>query len=171
MLGAGGGVSTLAVRLAAQAGARVFVTSSSEEKIARARELGAEGGALYTQGVWPDEIRELTAGRGVDVVLDSVGSTWGDSLRCLRRGGRLVVFGATGGPTVEVDVRFVYLSWLSILGTTMGSGRDFGALLGMVENGNWTPVVDSVRPLAEAEVAHDRMASGLHFGKLVLATS
>jgi zinc-binding alcohol dehydrogenase/oxidoreductase len=171
VLGAGGGVSTLAVQLAAQAGMRVFVTSSSEEKIARARELGAEGGALYTQGDWPAEIRELTAGRGVDVVLDSVGSTWGDSLRCLRRGGRLVVFGGTGGPTVEVDVRLVYLSWLSILGTTMGSGRDFGALLGMVENGSWTPVVDSVRPLAEAESAHDRMASGLHFGKLVLATS
>ncbi len=171
VLGAGGGVSTLAVPLAAQAGARVFVTSSREEKIARARELGAEAGVLYTQGDWPDEIRELTAGRGVDIVLDSVGSTWADSLRCLRRGGRLLVLGGTGGPTVEVDVRFVYLSWLSILGTTMGSGRDFGALLRMVEDGSWSPVVDSVRPLAEAEAAHDRMASGLHFGKLVLATS
>jgi zinc-binding alcohol dehydrogenase/oxidoreductase len=171
VLGAGGGVSTLAVPLAAQTGARVFVTSSSQEKIARARELGAEGGVLYTQGDWPDEIRELTAGRGVDVVLDSVGSTWGDSLRCLRRGGRLLVFGGTGGPTVEVDVRFVYLSWLSILGTTMGSGRDFEALLRMVEDGSWSPVVDSVRPLTEAEAAHDRMARGLHFGKLVLATS
>jgi zinc-binding alcohol dehydrogenase/oxidoreductase len=171
VLGAGGGVSTLAVPLAAQTGARVFVTSSSQEKIARARELGAEGGVLYTQGDWPDEIRELTAGRGVDVVLDSVGSTWGDSLRCLRRGGRLLVFGGTGGPTVEVDVRFVYLSWLSILGTSMGSGRDFEALLRMVEDGSWSPVVDSVRPLTEAEAAHDRMARGLHFGKLVLATS
>lgn len=171
VLGAGGGVSTLAVSLAAEAGARVFVTSSSGEKIARASELGAEGGVLYTQGDWPDEIRELTAGRGVDVVLDSVGSTWGDSLRCLRRGGRLVVFGGTGGPTVEVDVRFVYLSWLSILGTTMGSDRDFGVLLRMVEDGRWSPVVDSVRPLIEAEAAQDRMASGMHFGKLVLATS
>jgi len=82
-----------------------------------------------------------------------------------------VVLGGTGGPTVEVDVRFVYLSWLSILGTTIASGRDFGAFLRMVEDGSWTPVVDSVRPLAEAEAAHDRMASGLHFGKLVLATS
>jgi zinc-binding alcohol dehydrogenase/oxidoreductase len=169
--GAGGGVSTLAVPLAAQLGARVFVTSSSEEKIARAGELGAEGGVLYTQGDWAEEIRELTAGRGVDVVLDSVGATWGDSLRCLRRGGRLVVFGGTGGAAVEVDVRLVYLSWLSILGTTMGSGRDFEALLRMVDDGTWNPVVDSVRPLAEAEAAHERMASGRHFGKLVLATA
>jgi zinc-binding alcohol dehydrogenase/oxidoreductase len=171
LVGAGGGVSTLAVPLAAQAGARVFVTSSSEEKIARAGELGAEDGVLYTEGDWAEEIRELTAGRGVDIVVDSVGATWRDSLRSVRRGGRVVVFGGTGGPTVEVDVRLVYLNWLSILGTTMGSGRDFEAMLGMVEEGSWSPVVDSVRPLADAEAAHNRLASGHHFGKLVLAIS
>src|SRR5262249_11651725 len=82
VLGAGSGVSTVAIALGAQAGARVFVTSSGEEKIARVRELGAEGGVLYTQAGWPDAVRELTGGQGVDVVLDSVGSTWPDSLRC-----------------------------------------------------------------------------------------
>ena len=96
VLGAGSGVSTFAVALAAQAGARVLVTSSSEEKIERSKELGAEGGVLYTEGDWAAAVREL-APDGVDLVVDSVGSTWPDSLRALRRGGRLVVFGGTGG--------------------------------------------------------------------------
>jgi NADPH:quinone reductase-like Zn-dependent oxidoreductase len=171
VLGAGSGVSTLAVQLAAQAGARVIVTSSREEKLERARELGADGGVLYEQGDWADAVRELAGGRGADLVLDSVGATWGDSLRCLRKGGRLVVFGGTGGPKVELDVRFVYLNWLSVLGTTMGSARDFRALLELVESGSWRPVIDTVRPLAEAESAHDRLLSGAHFGKLVLTVA
>ncbi len=163
VLGAGSGVSTFAVSLAVQAGARVLVTSSSPEKIERARALGADGGVLYTEEGWPE-----SAGP-VDVVLDSVGTTWRDSLRALRRGGRLVVFGATGGPEVTLDVRAVYLNWESIRGTTMGSGRDFAALLRMVDTGSWRPVIDSVRPLAEAEAAHRRMQAGEHFGKLVLS--
>jgi NADPH:quinone reductase-like Zn-dependent oxidoreductase len=163
VLGAGSGVSTIAVSLAVQAGARVLVTSSSEEKIERAKELGAAGGALYTEEGWPEAVGP------VDVVLDSVGTTWRDSLRALRKGGRLVVFGGTGGPEVTLDVRAVYLNWQSILGTTMGSGRDFAALLRMVETGSWRPAIDSVRPLAEAEAAHERMKAGRHFGKLVLA--
>jgi NADPH:quinone reductase-like Zn-dependent oxidoreductase len=165
VLGAGSGVSTFAVSLAVQAGARVLVTSSSEEKIERAKELGAAGGALYTEDGWPEAVGP------VDVVLDSVGTTWRDSLRALRKGGRLVVFGGTGGPEVTLDVRAVYLSWQSILGTTMGSRRDFAGLLRMVDSGVWRPVIDSVRPLAEAEAAHDRLKSGQHFGKLVLAVS
>jgi NADPH:quinone reductase-like Zn-dependent oxidoreductase len=167
VLGAGSGVSTIAVQLASQAGARVLVTSSSEEKLGRARELGATDGVLYTEGDWPDAVRELTGG-GVDLVLDSVGSTWAESLRCLRRGGRLVVFGGTGGPKVDLDVRFVYLNWLSVLGTTMGSPRDFAQLLRAVEDAAWRPVIDSVRPLADAAAAHERLQSSAHFGKLVL---
>jgi NADPH:quinone reductase-like Zn-dependent oxidoreductase len=165
VLGAGSGVSTLAVSLAAQVGARVLVTSSSQEKIERARELGASGGVLYTEEGWAE------AAGPVDVVFDSVGTTWRESLRALRRGGRLVVFGGTGGPEVTLDVRALYLSWQSIRGTTMGSGRDFAGLLRMVETGSWRPVVDSVRPLAEAEAAHDRMQAGEHFGKLVLSVA
>jgi zinc-binding alcohol dehydrogenase/oxidoreductase len=165
VLGAGSGVSTVAVSLAAQAGARVLVTSSSEEKIERARELGAEGGVLYTEEGWAQ------AAGPVDLVLDSVGTTWRDSLSALRRGGRLVVFGGTGGPEVNLDVRALYLNWQSIHGTTMGSARDFAGLLRMVDGGSWRPVIDSVRPLAEAEAAHDRIKAGEHFGKLVLAVS
>jgi zinc-binding alcohol dehydrogenase/oxidoreductase len=163
VLGAGSGVSTFAVQLAAQEGARVLVTSSSEEKIERAKELGAAGGVLYTEEAWAEAVGP------VDVVLDSVGTTWPDSLRALRKGGRLVVFGGTGGPEATLDVRAVYLSWLSIHGTTMGSRRDFFALMRMVNDGDWRPVIDSVRPLAEAEAAHDRMKAGEHFGKLVLS--
>jgi NADPH:quinone reductase-like Zn-dependent oxidoreductase len=164
VLGAGSGVSTFAIQLAAQEGARVLVTSSSEEKIERAKELGAAGGVLYTEEGWPEALGP------VDLVLDSVGSTWRDSLRALRKGGRLVVFGGTGGPEVTLDVRAVYLNWLSILGTTMGSPRDFFSMMRMVDDGDWRPVIDSVRPLAEAEAAHDRMKAGEHFGKLVLTT-
>jgi NADPH:quinone reductase-like Zn-dependent oxidoreductase len=167
VLGAGSGVSAFAVSLAAQTGARVLVTSSSEEKIERARELGAESGVLYTREDWADAVRELTGGAGVDLVLDAVGSTWPDSLRCLRRGGRLVVMGGTGGARVELDVRSVYLNWLSILGTTFGSRTQFRAFLEAVQKGDWRPVIDSVRPLAEAESAYQRLESD-HFGKIVL---
>jgi zinc-binding alcohol dehydrogenase/oxidoreductase len=163
VLGAGSGVSTMAVSLAAQAGCRVLVTSSSQEKIDRAKELGADGGVLYTEEGWAE------AAGPVDVVLDSVGTTWRESLKALRRGGRLVVFGGTGGPEVTLDVRALYLNWQSIRGTTMGSHRDFAGLMRMVEAGSWRPVIDSVRPLAEAEAAHDRMKAGEHFGKLVLS--
>jgi zinc-binding alcohol dehydrogenase/oxidoreductase len=162
VLGAGSGVSTFAVQLAAQEGARVLVTSSSEEKIERAKELGAAGGVLYTEEGWAEAVGP------VDLVLDSVGTTWRESIRALRRGGRVVAFGGTGGPEVTLDVREIYLNWRSILSTTMGSPLDFFAMLRMVNDGDWRPVIDSVRPLAEADAAHERMKASDHFGKLVL---
>lgn len=168
VLGAGSGVATFAVSLATEAGARVLVTSSSAEKLERARELGAAGGVDYTDGDWPEAVREL-AGGGVDVVLDSVGTTWNDSLSCLRPGGRAVVMGATGGGQSEVDVRPFYLRHLSLLGTTLGSPSDFEQFLELVSKATWRPIIDSVRPLAEAAAAHERMEAGEHFGKLVLA--
>lgn len=166
VLGAGSGVSTFAVQLAAQASARVLVTSSSDEKIARSVELGAERGVNYAATPdWPAAVQELG---GADLVIDSVGSTWPQSLAAVRPGGRVVVFGATGGTEAALQVRPVYFGQLSLLGTMMGSPRDFQALLRMVGDGAWAPVVDSVRPLAEAEAALERMEAGGHFGKLVL---
>jgi zinc-binding alcohol dehydrogenase/oxidoreductase len=167
VLGAGSGVATFAVSLAHQAGARVFVTSSAQEKIERAKELGAEAGVDYTGGDWVAEVQAL-AGGGVDIVVDSVGGTWPDSLRCLRPGGRAVVFGATAGTHVDLEVRPFFRGQHSLLGTTMGSPREFTALLGAIERGAWSPTIDSVRPLAEAPAAHARMEAGLHYGKLVL---
>jgi NADPH:quinone reductase-like Zn-dependent oxidoreductase len=169
VLGCGSGVSMFAIALAVQAGARVLVTSSSEEKIERSRELGAEGGALYTDSDWPVAVREL-APDGVDLVLDSVGSTWPGSLRALRKGGRLVVFGGTGGATVELDVRYLYLNYLSVLGTAGASPRQFGEFLDVVQQGSWLPVVDSVYPLTDAAAAYERLLSD-HYGKVVLAIS
>ncbi len=168
VLGAGSGVSTFAVQLAAQAAARVLVTSSSDEKIEEARGLGADTGVNYrTTPDWPAAVKELG---GADVVLDSVGSTWQQSLACLRgRGGRLVVFGATGGTEVTLPVRPLYFDQQSVLGTMMGSPDDFAGLLRMIETGSWRPVIDSTFPLAEAEAARDRLEGPHHFGKIVLA--
>lgn len=168
VLGAGSGVSTFVVQLAVQAGARVLVTSSSDDKIERAKELGAEGGVNYARTEdWPTAV---VADLGpIDLVLDSVGSTWQDSLDAVRPGGRVVVFGGTGGTEVTLQVRPFYFKQQSLHGTQLGSPRDFEALLRMLEDATWRPVVDSVRPIAEAESALARMESGEHFGKLVLS--
>ncbi len=169
ILGAGGGVATTAISLARIAGARVFVTTSSSSKLDRARALGAEEGVLYTEPGWPQTIVEL-AGGGVDLVIDSVGRTWQDALATLRPGGRLVSFGATGAASTEVDVRRFYFGQQTILGTTMGSPRDFEALLETISlDPAWRPVVDTVLPLDAAAVAHAAMERREHTGKLVLA--
>jgi zinc-binding alcohol dehydrogenase/oxidoreductase len=166
ILGAGSGVSTFAVQLAAHAGARVLVTSSSDEKIERSRALGAEGGINYATEDWVAGVKELG---GADLVVDSIGSTWQQSLDCLLPGGRCVVFGATGGTESTLQVRPFYFGQFSLLGTMMGSPADFAGLLGALDSGSWRPVVDSVLPLAEAGRAVDLLASGAHFGKLVLS--
>ncbi len=166
VLGAGSGVSTFAVQLAAQAGARVLVTSSSDGKIERSRALGAEGGVNYAAEDWVAAVKELG---GADLVIDSVGSTWAQSVDCLRPGGRVVVFGATGGTEATLPVRPFYFGQLSLLGTMMGSPADFSGLLGALESGSWRPVVDTVLPLDQAAGALETMKSGKHFGKLVLS--
>lgn len=168
IIGIGGGVATMALHIARAAGCRVIVTSSSPEKIDRAREMGAAGGVDYTGGDWVAGVREMSGG-GVDVVIDSVGSTWADSVDCVRPGGRVVAFGGTGGAKVEMMVRPITVGQVSFLGTTMGSPRDFARLLAAVRHQDWAPVIDSVRPLAEVAAAHEREEQGRHFGKLVLS--
>ena len=167
ILGIGGGVATIALHIARAAGCRVIVTSSSDEKLAKAADLGAAAGVNYTGGDWVSEVKEISGG-GVDVVIDSVGSTWADSINSVRPGGRVVAFGGTGGAKVELMVRPMTMGQVSFLGTTMGSPRDFARLLAAVAHQSWVPVIDSVRPLAEVAEAHAREEAGDHFGKLVL---
>lgn len=167
VLGAGGGTSTFAIQFARAAGARVFVTSSAESKLERARELGAEAGFDYRREGWEDAVLERSGG-GVDLVVDSAG-TWAASVRCVRAGGRLVVFGGTASRAAELEVRSFYFKQIDVLGTMMGTPADFRELLRACEVQSWTPVVDSVRPLAEVADAFRREAAGEQFGKLVLA--
>jgi zinc-binding alcohol dehydrogenase/oxidoreductase len=162
--GAGGGVSSFVVQIAAALGARVVVTSSSPEKLERARELGAADGALFTDDDWPQQLAP------VDVVVDSVGApVWDGALRALRPGGRLINFGDTARATAEVDLSRLYFGHLRIQGTTMGSPREFDALLDHVEGAAWRPVIDSVFPLERAADAHRRLDAPDRFGKVVLA--
>jgi NADPH:quinone reductase-like Zn-dependent oxidoreductase len=172
VIGIGGGVATFALNLAKAAGCRVVVTSSSDEKLEKAAALGADVGVNYatTGDDWPAAVREANGG-GVDVVIDSVGSTWAGSIDSCAPGGRVVVFGGTGGAKVDLSVRPVTLGQVGLLGTTMGSPAEFRQLLAAVSTQSWVPVIDSVRPLADAAAAHEREEAGLHFGKLVLECS
>jgi NADPH:quinone reductase-like Zn-dependent oxidoreductase len=168
ILGIGGGVATFALQIARAAGAMVIATSSAQAKLQRARELGADVAINYTSEDWEKIVLERTGG-GADVIIDSAGKdTWGKALRALRPGGRLVTFGATTGRATEVDIRQVFWNQLSILGTTMGSPREFAAMLQLYEAGRLRPVVDSVFPLRDAPAAHQRMDAGQQFGKIVL---
>jgi len=163
--GAGGGAALFCVQLAAALGARVLVTTSSREKLARLRELGAAGGTLYSEPGWPDRIGP------VDLVVDSVGGeeVWAGALSCLRRGGRLVNFADTGGDYGRVLLSRLFLEHQQVIGTTLGSPREFDALLAHVSGATWRPVIDSVFPLAEAAAAHERLDAPDRFGKIVLA--
>ncbi|MEX2182439.1 MAG: zinc-binding dehydrogenase [Gemmatimonadaceae bacterium] len=168
--GIGGGVAQAALQICKARGARVWVTSSSAEKLERAHALGAD--ELLDHGALDvgRAVRERTGKRGVDVVLDSVGErTWGQSLHALARGGRLVTCGGTSGTTLEMDVRRLFWNQWSILGSTMGNDAEFDAIVAELSAGRLFPPVDSVRPLAEGRAAFERLAGGEQFGKLVLA--
>ena len=167
---AGSGVSTMAIQIARSAGAaRILTTTSSADKAARARDLGADEVVDYTDPEWSRQIKGLTGGRGVDVVVDHVGAaTFGASLRTLVRGGRYVFCGATTGALVEAHLNLIFFRNLSILGSTMGSLGDLHRLLRLVEVGRLRTVVDSVVDLEEVREAHRRIEHREVFGKLVL---
>jgi NADPH:quinone reductase-like Zn-dependent oxidoreductase len=170
--GIGGGVSTFALQIAAARGARVLVTSGSDAKLARARELGAAGGANYRTQDWAKEILALTGGRGPDAVIDSVGGeTFARAVDVLRPGGRIATYGATTGPVPQMVLRSIFWRQISVLGTTMGSPAEFGDMLELYARDRLRPVVDRVFPLAEAAAAHRRMEEAGQFGKIVLSAA
>ena len=169
ILGAGGGVASAAIQIAKLCGARVWATSSSEAKLERARELGADVLINYRKSDFAKEIWRLTDKRGVDVVLDNVGqATWEQSLRSLAKNGRLVTCGATSGPRPPTDLRLVFWRQLQIFGSTMANRHEFSQVLQLVWRGKLKPVVDRTFPLGQAAAAQRALEAGEHFGKLVL---
>jgi NADPH:quinone reductase-like Zn-dependent oxidoreductase len=170
--GIGGGVALAALVLAKAAGATVFVTSASDDKLARARTLGADAAINYAGADVAREVRALTGRRGVDVVLETAGeATWRSSLRSAARGGRIVTCGATTGPSPAEEIRLIFWNQLSILGSTMGSAGDWQAMVNALAAQSLRPVVDSVLPLERGREAYERLAAGDHFGKIVLAVA
>jgi NADPH:quinone reductase-like Zn-dependent oxidoreductase len=167
--GIGGGVAQAALRIATNLGARAIVTSTSDEKLARARALGAAVTLNSTTVDVAAEIRKLTAKRGVEVVVDSVGQqSWEASLRCLARGGRLVTCGATSGPQVGIDLRKLFWYQWNILGSTMGNEAEWKQVVELAGKGSLRPEVDSVYPMARAVEGYRRLQSGTQWGKVVI---
>lgn len=169
IIGIGGGVASAALLIAREIGARVIVTSGSDEKLKRAKNLGANHGINHHKKNFLDEVNSLTGNRGVDVVLDSVaGEVWKKSLAVLARGGRLVTCGATAGAHPNDDLAAICSKQLTIYGSTLGSREEFRQLLRFMAVKKIKPIVDSVFPLNEAAAAQRRLEEGKQFGKVVL---
>jgi len=171
--GIGGGVALAGLQIAKLLQARVIVTSSSDEKLERARKLGADEIVNYRKNEHvAKKVRDLTGGRGVDVAFDSVGAAGIPiDVAAVRRGGRIVLCGITTGAAVEINLQAVYWNQISLLGSTMGSDDDFLNLVKTVASSSLKPVIDSVHPLADVQKALRRMVEGKQFGKIVLKVS
>ena len=168
--GIGGGVATAAFEIARALGARTIVTSSSDAKLERARELGADAVVNHATGDVAAAVKEATGGEGVDVVVEHVGeATWKTSLAAVRVGGRIAVCGATSGPNPPAMLHRLWWKQLTVFGSTMGTREDFLGAYELVRSGRARVHVDSVFPLAEARAAHERLERGEQLGKIVLA--
>jgi zinc-binding alcohol dehydrogenase/oxidoreductase len=168
--GIGGGVATAALAIAKALGAKVLATSSSDAKLERARELGADATVNHADGDVRAVVKDVTGGRGIDVVVEHVGeATWATSLAVARTGGRVVVCGATSGANPPAQLHRIWWKQLDVLGSTMGTRADFEGAYELVKSGRARPVVDRVFPLAEARAAHERLESAEQFGKVVLS--
>jgi len=170
IVGAGGGVNSVALQIAKLAGATVFALTSSGEKMAQAKALGADYVLNYRENPeWHKTLSKMTGRRGVDVVVDNVGqATLNSSVRALARGGRIVIVGNTSGPKTEIDIRFIFGKQISLIGSTMGSPQDFRDVMGLVWAGLIKAPVDRVLPLKAGREGHALLESGEKFGKVVL---
>jgi NADPH:quinone reductase-like Zn-dependent oxidoreductase len=170
VVGAGGGVNSMAIQVAKLAGATVYALTSTEEKMEKARQLGADVVLNYREDPkWSRTLYKMTGRRGVDLVVDNVGqATLPQSMRAVARGGRIVIVGNTSGPQVEIDVRFIFGKQISLIGSTMGTHQDFRDVMNLVWAKKLRTVVDKVIPLSEGRAAFERMERGEHFGKIVL---
>jgi NADPH:quinone reductase-like Zn-dependent oxidoreductase len=166
---AGSGVGSMGIQIAKLRGGRVIATASSDEKLEKAKELGADEVINYTRADWPREVRRLTDRKGVAVVFEHTGaSTWSGSIASLKNNGRLVTCGATSGFEGHTDIRQIFYRHLTILGSFMGSKADLLEAMKFIETGAIRAVVDQSLPLSEARRAHELMQDRAQFGKLVL---
>jgi NADPH:quinone reductase-like Zn-dependent oxidoreductase len=166
---AGSGVGSIAIQIAKLRGARVLTTASSDDKLAKARELGADETINYTRDDWPKEVRRLTDRKGVDVVVEHTGAaTWPGSISALKNNGRLVTCGATSGFDAHTDLRQVFYRHLTLLGSFMGSKGELLEAMKFVTAGKIRGIVDRVLPLSEARQAHELIENRAQFGKVLL---
>ena len=169
VVGAGGGVNSMAIQVAKLAGATVLAVASTAAKAEKARALGADLVIDRSGSDWAKEVLRLTDRRGVDVVVDNVGrATLVSSMQAVARGGRIVIVGNTSGPQTEIDVRYIFGKQISLIGSTMGSRQDFLTLVALVGAGRLKAVIDHVAPLREGIDAYRALEQGGHFGKIIL---
>ncbi|MHB9285417.1 zinc-binding dehydrogenase [Halobacteriales archaeon Cl-PHB] len=169
VLGASGGVGHAAVQVADYLGAEVYATASTDEKLAHARDLGADHVVNYEDESFAEAIDEATDGRGVDVVVDHIGdATWQDSLSSLAKGGRVVTCGATTGPNPETNISQIFWNQLEVIGSTMGTPGEVDDVLELVWEGDLEPSIREVLPMSEADRAHELLEEREGFGKVVV---
>jgi NADPH:quinone reductase-like Zn-dependent oxidoreductase len=169
VIGAGGGVNTASVQIAKWMGAQVIVIGSDARKLEMAESLGAD--ILIDRSKdenWSKSVFLATNKRGVDVVVDNVGTTFMQSLRTLRKGGRLLTVGNSGGPKFEIDNRYMFAKHLSIIGSTMSTLDEFREVMDLIVGGKLKPVMDSTFPLKDAAAAQARLEKNENFGKITL---
>jgi NADPH:quinone reductase-like Zn-dependent oxidoreductase len=169
IVGASGGVNTASIQVAKYLGARVLVIGSNPEKLHKAEALGAD--ILIDRSKdndWSKAVFLASDKQGVDVIVDNVGTTFPLSLRCLRKGGRLLTVGNSAGPRFEIDNRYIFAKHLSIIGSTMSTRADFSEVMDLVAAGKLNPVIDRTYPLMEAAAAQERLWRGENFGKITL---
>ena len=167
--GIGGGVSAAALSIVKCLGGRAFVSSSSDEKLQRAKESGADFAYNYTQTDVVQEVMGETGKRGVDIVVDSVGAaTWVQSLKMAAKGGKIVTCGATSGPSPETAIRLIFWNHLSILGSTMSNRKEHQEIIALLGQGKLKPVIDQEFALSEGRIALERLQKQNQYGKVVL---
>jgi NADPH:quinone reductase-like Zn-dependent oxidoreductase len=169
VLGAGSGVGSAAIQIAALFGARIIATAGNDAKLEKAKQLGALHLVNHKTQKIHEEVRRITNKRGVDVVVEHVGTaTWNESVASLTVGGRLVTCGATTGYDAKIDLRFLFSRQLSLSGSYMGTKSELAAVMKLVASGHLKPVVDRTFPLAACADAHRYLEGGEQFGKVVL---
>jgi NADPH:quinone reductase-like Zn-dependent oxidoreductase len=170
IVGASGGVNQASIQVAKLGGATVYVVGSHPDKLALADTLGADYLIDRTEEPdWSKEIYLMTEKRGIDIIVDNVGTTFPDSFRAAGRGGRILTVGNTGNPKIEIDNRYIFAKHLSLIGSTMGTHSDFKTAMELVFSGRLQPVLDQTYPLSEAGAAQERLARGEQMGKITLA--